>query len=103
MSKHRVYSDMRNKLYQAAFKLSLKKGLHQWTLKDLAKEVDIAVGQLFYYVKKKEELINQVVKEVHVADPMTLNYLIEDGASIHYLRLYLECEIYVKEGCQTGG
>ncbi|TQR21270.1 TetR/AcrR family transcriptional regulator [Psychrobacillus vulpis] len=61
--------DKRKRLIDAAYKVFVKKGFTNASIKDIAKEADITPGLVHYYFKNKEELLfsvqNQVQQQYH--------------------------------------
>ena len=55
--------DKRGKLIQTAKKLIHRQGYHQTTLADIAENSGITVGNIYYYFKTKEQLVQAIVDE----------------------------------------
>ena len=56
-------SDKRGRLIEAAKNLLHRKGFQGTTLADIARESGVALGNLYYYFKTKEELCEAVIDE----------------------------------------
>ena len=56
-------SDKRGRLIEAAKNLLHRKGFQGTTLADIAKESGVALGNLYYYFKTKEDLCEAVIDE----------------------------------------
>jgi AcrR family transcriptional regulator len=54
-------------ILDCAAKLFYKNGYHVTTIEDLAKEVGMLKGSLYYYIKSKEDLLYQLLLDVIVA------------------------------------
>lgn len=56
--------DKRKRLIEAAYKVFVKKGYSNASIKDIANEANITSGLVHYYFKNKEELLLAVQEEV---------------------------------------
>ena len=56
-----------------AANLFYKKGYHVTTIEDLANEVGMLKGSLYYYIKSKEDLLYQLLLDVIVAGQMRVS------------------------------
>ena len=57
-------SSTREKILEVALKLFSKKGFKETTIKDIAKEVGITEGAIYRHFTSKEEIINNLLKEI---------------------------------------
>lgn len=55
-------AEKRARLVDAARRLVYHQGVERTTLADVATEADVAVGNIFYYFKSKDELVDAVVE-----------------------------------------
>lgn len=55
----------KDKIIKAAFKTFTKKGYHETTMQDIAKEIGVSKGALYQYYKNKKELLNEIVLSYH--------------------------------------
>ena len=55
--------DKRKTLVQTARKLIYNQGYHQTTLADIAEASGITVGNIYYYFKTKEQIVQAIVEE----------------------------------------
>ncbi len=55
--------DKRRTLIQTARKLIYRQGYHQTTLADISEKSGISVGNIYYYFKTKEQLIQAIIDE----------------------------------------
>ena len=60
-------SDKRERLIEAAKRLFYSRGFAGTSLADVAEEAEIAVGNVYYYFKTKEQLAESVVDSYHEA------------------------------------
>ncbi len=51
-----------NNIKNAAAKVFREKGYKEATLEDIAKEINMLKGSLYYYIEKKEDLLYAVVE-----------------------------------------
>lgn len=56
-------SDKREKLLEAAKTLIHKQGFFRTTLADIAEESDVPLGNVYYYFKTKEEILETVLEQ----------------------------------------
>jgi AcrR family transcriptional regulator len=63
--------DKRRRLVESACRLVHEHGVAGTTLADLAKDADVVVGNIYYYFKTKDELVQAVI-EAHVDDIRTV-------------------------------
>jgi TetR/AcrR family transcriptional regulator, cholesterol catabolism regulator len=61
----------------AAAKLFYKNGYHSTTIEELAAEVGMLKGSLYYYIKSKEDLLYQVLLDVIVDGQVRVNRKLE--------------------------
>lgn len=85
----RRYGDVKTQMKHAAMRLATEYGLTHWTIAQLAKEVNIPIGNLHYYLKFKSELVDYVADEIlgQYAHQMT-------SYDLKRHRLYIEAQIY---------
>jgi AcrR family transcriptional regulator len=55
----------KDRIIKAAFKIFTKKGYHQSTMDDIAKEIGVSKGALYQYFKNKKDLLNEIVLSYH--------------------------------------
>ncbi len=55
----------RAQLIKAAYKVLSKKGYHEFTIRDIAKEADLSTGLVHYYFKDKQDLLVSVLKDIN--------------------------------------
>jgi AcrR family transcriptional regulator len=55
----------KDRIVKAAFKIFTKKGYHESTMDDIAKEIGVSKGALYQYFKNKRELLNEIVLSYH--------------------------------------
>jgi AcrR family transcriptional regulator len=65
--RHETRPGKRERLVEAAGRLFYQQGVERTTLADIAEAADITIGNLWYYFKAKEELVQAVV-DAHVRD-----------------------------------
>jgi len=56
-------NDKRERLVQAADKLIYEQTFHTTTLADIAKEADVPLGNVYYYFKTKEAIMEAVLQQ----------------------------------------
>jgi len=68
-------SDRKNDILKAALELFNKKGIDQVTTRDIAKEINISLGNLTYYFPTKNDIVLALVQEAGKAidDALTQN------------------------------
>ncbi len=59
--------DRRQEIIDAAAAIFARKGYEATSIQDVAEAVDILKGSLYYYIKSKEDLLFEVIQEVHEA------------------------------------
>jgi AcrR family transcriptional regulator len=59
--------DRRQEIIDAAASIFARKGYEATSIQDVAEAVDILKGSLYYYIKSKEDLLFEVIQEVHEA------------------------------------
>ena len=94
---HRSQAETNHLLFEAAYKLSMDKGLHGWSLKELAQVAGIPLGNIFWTLKKKDMLVHRVAK---LAVSQVCHYPVEYYNDINHLkrmRLCAECHLYLLE------
>ena len=55
----------KDRIIKAAFKIFTRKGYHESTMNDIAKEIGVSKGALYQYFKNKKELLNEIVLSYH--------------------------------------
>lgn len=58
-------ADRRQEIIDAAADIFATKGYDATSIQDIAEAVDILKGSLYYYIKSKEDLLFEVIQEVH--------------------------------------
>jgi AcrR family transcriptional regulator len=61
---HRLSTDTRNKILQAAFTVLSRQGYENTSVKEIAEEAGVAQGLVHYYFKSKQVLVLAVLAEV---------------------------------------
>jgi AcrR family transcriptional regulator len=64
-SNRRDQADRRQEIIDAAAAIFKEKGYAGTSIQDVADAVDILKGSLYYYIKSKDDLLFEVVQEVH--------------------------------------
>lgn len=64
-SKSEIINIRRSQLIKAAYRVLSKKGYHDFTIRDIAKEADLSTGLVHYYFKNKQDLLVEVLKEIN--------------------------------------
>lgn len=59
-------TDRRQEIVEAAASIFMAKGYEATSIQDVADAVDILKGSLYYYIKSKDDLLYEVIQEVHV-------------------------------------
>ncbi|MCP3975762.1 MAG: TetR/AcrR family transcriptional regulator [bacterium] len=59
-------SDRRQEIIEAAASIFMSKGYEATSIQDVADAVDILKGSLYYYIKSKDDLLYEVIQEVHL-------------------------------------
>lgn len=88
--KEELATARRNQILQAAIKVFAEKGYARTTIKDIAREADIADGTIYIYFKDKEALLTDVLdllnesehREEHFAQMLSMDFR-------DFLRLYV--------------
>lgn len=55
----------RAQLIKAAYRVLSKKGYHEFTIRDIAKEAELSTGLVHYYFKDKQDLLVSVLKDIN--------------------------------------
>lgn len=90
----------RQAIIEAAKALSLEKGLYSWTLQDVADRAGLHVGNMYYYVKAKEELQLLVTTLYKLDDPTRL---LSDFKTLEEQRLYIDSRFFWRDREQKRG
>jgi AcrR family transcriptional regulator len=88
----------KTKIIEAAKEVFSKKGYHETTMDDIAKEIGVSKGALYSYFKSKEDLL----KEISLLNHQTLRDIIDTACKSHDLTQALE-EVYSKLTGKYGG
>jgi len=74
----------KERIIKAAFKIFTKKGYHESTMDDIAKEIGVSKGALYQYFKNKRELLNEIVLSYHAMfrDVLRASFGKQDSATI---------------------
>jgi AcrR family transcriptional regulator len=74
----------KDRIIKAAFKIFTKKGYHESTMDDIAKEIGVSKGALYQYFKNKKELLNEIVLSYHsmFRDVLRASFGKQDSSSI---------------------
>ncbi len=64
-NKSEIINIRRSQLIKAAYQVLSKKGYHDFTIRDIAKEADLSTGLVHYYFKNKQDLLVSVLKEIN--------------------------------------
>lgn len=98
------HKDVLERLLTAAKELSIDKGLHNWTLAELSTQADIPLGNIYYHLPRKEDVIEALVDTV-VQIRNTFGHS-ESGTSLETIetlklkRFNIECILYKAESTQ---
>jgi len=71
----------RNQIFQAALKLIRKKGYHSTTLRDISKESGISLGNLYDYIRTKEDILYLVHEKVAQLIKNSVSEKVSTGSS----------------------
>src|SRR4051812_39582811 len=71
----------RDQIVAAAAKVFREKGYHQSTTEDIAAEVGMLKGSLYYYITKKEDLLHAVVEKPVNEMVANLREIAESGST----------------------
>ena len=85
--------DRRREIIDAAAAIFSEKGYEATSIRDVAEAVDILKGSLYYYVKSKEELLFEVIQEVHQGGLANLEGGKRDGSALDRIRSFVERHI----------
>jgi AcrR family transcriptional regulator len=88
----------KTKIIEAARKVFTKKGYHETTMDDIAKEIGVSKGALYSYFKSKEDLLQEISLQNH----QTLRDIINTACKSHDLTQALE-EVYTQMTEKYGG
>ena len=74
----------KDRIIKAAFKIFTKKGYHESTMDDIAKEIGVSKGALYQYFKNKRELLNEIVLSYHAMfrDVLRTSFGKQDNSAI---------------------
>lgn len=74
----------KDRIKKAAFKIFTKKGYHESTMENIAKEVGVSKGALYQYFKNKRELLNEIVLSYHAMfrDVLRASFGKQDNSTI---------------------
>ena len=61
----KLVEERREQIFQAASKLIQKKGYHMTTLRDISRETGISLGNLYDYIRTKEDILYIVHEKAH--------------------------------------
>ncbi|PKL37228.1 MAG: hypothetical protein CVV44_16475 [Spirochaetae bacterium HGW-Spirochaetae-1] len=64
-SKSEIINIRRSQLIKAAYRVLSKKGYHDFTIRDIAKEANLSTGLVHYYFKNKQDLLVSVLKDIN--------------------------------------
>lgn len=59
-------ADRKAEIIEAAANIFMEKGYEAASIQDVADAVDILKGSLYYYIKSKDDLLYEVIQEVHL-------------------------------------
>ena len=88
----------KTKIIEAARKVFAKKGYHDTTMDDIAKEIGVSKGALYSYFKSKEDLLQEISLQNH----QTLRDIINMACKSRDLTQALE-EVYIQMTEKYGG
>lgn len=77
----------KREITEAAMALFESKGIQKTSMNDIAKELNVAKGLIYYYFKSKEELITFVIDEFSKGVDEKLLKIMEDGQRSFYEKL----------------
>jgi AcrR family transcriptional regulator len=68
------YNDRADEIYRAAARLFFRRGYAATSLQDIASEVGLLKGSLYYYINSKEQLLWGITETIHDAADRTLRF-----------------------------
>ncbi len=86
----KAQNDRRQEIIDAAAAIFARNGYEATSIQDIAEAVDILKGSLYYYIDSKEDLLFDVIQDVH--EPALSNLARQessDGAAIDRLRMFV--------------
>jgi AcrR family transcriptional regulator len=90
-SGRRVARKRRAEVLDAAARVFHAKGYAATTIQDIADEVGILKGSVYYYISSKEDVLFEVLQEVHEAAlKAVLDAIATDGDALQRIRAFVE-------------
>jgi len=90
-SRRRVARKRRAEVLDAAARVFHAKGYSATTIQDIADEVGILKGSVYYYISSKEDVLFEVLQEVHeAAMAAVLEAIATDGDVLERIRAFVE-------------
>ncbi len=81
-------------MLDSAAKIFFTKGFHGTTIEDVARDVGMLKGSLYYYIKSKDDLLYQLLSTViEQRDACIARHIGADGDPVEQLRRALEAQI----------
>jgi len=91
----------REQIFQATSKLIRKKGFHKTTMRDISKESGISLGNLYDYIRKKEDILYLFHDRVAQIIVNEMKEMGEDpGGPVQKLRKLIEGELETRDRYQ---
>jgi AcrR family transcriptional regulator len=96
-------SDKRDRLISAADRLILQQGFRQTTLSDIAEDSGVALGNLYYYFKSKEQIGRTVVANRIAATRALLERCSDRATPRDRLLAFLDHPLTIREELSANG
>ena len=88
------HAGRRSEVLAAATRVFHEKGYEASSIQDVADELGILKGSLYYYIDSKEDLLFAIIEEVHRSTMQRLErWLVVDGDTLVKLRLFLRWQV----------
>ena len=100
--------DKRKRLVASATELLHRQGVHRTTLADIAAEADVPLGNVYYYYKTRDELVDAVIQQWQDSVHVELSRLDERRTPQARLKGLAEmwtaqADMITSDGCPLGG
>lgn len=90
-SERKMPRKRRGEVLDAAARVFHAKGYEATSIQDIADEVGILKGSLYYYISSKEDVLFEMLQEVHVAALATVKDAVEiDGDPLQRIHAFVE-------------
>jgi TetR/AcrR family transcriptional regulator, cholesterol catabolism regulator len=84
-------NERRDRILQVAATMFSERGYHATSLQDIADEVDLLKGSLYYYFESKQDLLLEVARAAHVVNMDELAKMLDEvSPGIEKVRRYVE-------------